>query len=224
MMKLSGSAEKQTEAPATVPRHTGADPKRFVSSTEYGGPATGTKRSYNFEEILCNSRLRKGAMTTKEPETLVMYESSTNVDCQQFFFFFFLFSITSHGGKNKNKSHVDHHSRKCVHLCVRSPSSIRDMAVDHPISEDVFAEQLVGKEHQQRGDGFKQDAVGDVTAGAQGVGVDIKGAASIDGLLPSERHLCCCCGNAGSYIGAYDRDGSVKTPPRGGCMFSPVLE
>lgn len=100
VMKLSGSAEKQTEAPATVPRHTGADPKRFVSSTEYGGPATGTKRSYNFEEMLCNSRLRKGAMTTKEPETLVMYESSTNVDCQQLIFFFlFVFHYLSWGEK-----------------------------------------------------------------------------------------------------------------------------
>lgn len=38
------------------------------------------------------------------------------------------------------------------------------MLVYQSISEDVFVEELIGEEHQQRGDGLKQDAVSDVTA------------------------------------------------------------
>lgn len=38
------------------------------------------------------------------------------------------------------------------------------MLVDGSIPEDVFVEELVGEEHQQCGDCFKQDAVGDVPA------------------------------------------------------------
>lgn len=39
------------------------------------------------------------------------------------------------------------------------------MLVDYPISENVFVEELIGEEHQQRGHRFKQDAIGDVTKG-----------------------------------------------------------
>lgn len=38
------------------------------------------------------------------------------------------------------------------------------MLVYQSVSEDVFVEELIGEEHQQRGDGLKQDAVSDVTA------------------------------------------------------------
>lgn len=45
-----------------------------------------------------------------------------------------------------------------------SPSSLHDVLVYQSISEDVFVEELIGEEHQQRGDSLKQDAVSDVTA------------------------------------------------------------
>lgn len=53
---------------------------------------------------------------------------------------------------------------KLVFLFCLSPSSLHDVLVYQSISEDVFVEELIGEEHQQRGDGLKQDAVSDVTA------------------------------------------------------------
>lgn len=52
-----------------------------------------------------------------------------------------------------------------VYVCVFSPSSLHDVLVDYSISEDVFVEELIGEEDQQCGHCFKQDAIGDVTAG-----------------------------------------------------------
>lgn len=59
------------------------------------------------------------------------------------------------------KLHVDF---RPVRLPPPSPSSFHDVLVYQSISEDVFVEELIGEEHQQRGDGLKQDAVSDVTA------------------------------------------------------------
>lgn len=48
---------------------------------------------------------------------------------------------------------------------VLSPSSLHDVLVDEAVAEDVFVEELIGEEHQQRGHRLEQDAVGDVAAG-----------------------------------------------------------
>lgn len=47
---------------------------------------------------------------------------------------------------------------------VLSPSSLHDVLVDEAVAEDVFVEELIGEEHQQRGHRLEQDAVGDVAA------------------------------------------------------------
>lgn len=47
-------------------------------------------------------------------------------------------------------------------LRVSVPASLHDVLVDDPISEDFFVEELIGKEDEQRGNRFKQDAIGDV--------------------------------------------------------------
>lgn len=54
-------------------------------------------------------------------------------------------------------------------VCVFLPSPIHDVLVDYSISEDFFVEELIGEEDQQRGHRFKQDAIGDVTAGTDNV-------------------------------------------------------
>lgn len=54
-------------------------------------------------------------------------------------------------------------TRLCVFFF--SPSPLHDVLVYQSIAEDVFVEELIGEEHQQRGDRFKQDAICDVTTG-----------------------------------------------------------
>lgn len=47
-------------------------------------------------------------------------------------------------------------------VCGSIPASLHDVLVYYPISEDFLVEELIGKEHQQCGNRFKQDAIGDV--------------------------------------------------------------
>lgn len=47
-------------------------------------------------------------------------------------------------------------------VCLSLPASFHDVLVNYSVSEDFFVEELIGKEHQQRGNRLKQDVIGDV--------------------------------------------------------------